>query len=288
MKFNKLPLFLGVILMLYGFSKIDSTPKFISIGDLTKSQILKTKVTGLGGFQQNCIKMEIDNLTDTTQLILLEPGRRLVSVDSHFQDIFIVKEQRFLLAPNQSTTISAYGFCCQSGNSSPKKDSKFTLGYMAQKKWIELAEFIDQNNFPRSAIQAAVWAISNGHQTASITATDRQAIRALRETVATLKNEPIPWYYLTYEKDTSLVFSNKPEHLSGSFNYQLTSNTVVTINITNEKGKLMKVMTSDMPKQKGKYELLLNTSVKGWEKGAYFVRLYEGSHTLNKKMAFKL
>ena len=63
---------------------------------------------------------------------------------------------------------------------------------------------------------------------------------------------------------------------------------MITINITNEKGELIKVMTADMPKQKGKYELLLNTSVKGWEKGAYFVRLYEGSHTLNKKMAFKL
>ena len=288
MNFIKTSITIIVIILLSAFSKTTVEPEFISIEDLATTSQLSVTVTGKGGYKGNCVNFEIKNLTANSLRIWIEPGRRLVSIDSNLQDIFIVKKQLILLASNETKNLSGFGFCCQSSNSSPSKGSEFTLGYMAPKEWVELAEFIDVNDFPNSAVQSAVWSLSNNHQTASITGNTPESVRLLREAVAKIKNEPIPWYYLTYEQDTSQVFSNKPQHLSGTFNYELTSNTVVTIHITNENGKLKKVLTTEMPKQKGKYELMLNQTVKGWNKGKYFVRIYEGNHTLNTKMEFEL
>ena len=288
MKFIKIGITITAIILFSGFSTTTIEPEFISIENLSSTSQLSVTITGKGGHTGSCINFEIKNLTADSLKVWIEPGRRLVSVDSGLQDIFIVKEQLILLASNETKNLSGFGFCCQSSNGGPRKDSKFTLGYMAPKEWVELAEVINENDFQISAIQSAVWSLSNNHQTASITGNPPESVRLLRETVAKIKNESIPWYYLTYEKDTSQVFSGKPKHLSGSFNYELTSNTVVTISITTEKGKLQKVLSTEIPKQKGKYELVLNQTVKGWKKGKYFIRIYEGNHSLNKKMEFEL
>ena len=159
---------------------------------------------------------------------------------------------------------------------------------MAPDDWVTLAKVIDKNEFPSSAVQSAVWSISNNHSTASIAAKDLESIRELRQVVANIKQEEFPWYTLTYEQDTAMLFTNRAEQFSGNFNYELKSNTVITVHVMNSHGALVKVLSQDIHKQKGKYEMWVDLNVKAWPKGGYTVRIYEGNHTLNSKMEFVL
>ena len=265
-----------------------NSEKYISIEKLTQSGLLKTEVKGLGGHQENCIEFSLKNLTNDSLFVLVEPGRRLTADDSVYQDIFIVKKNLIALSPLESKTVSGYGFCCQSNDHSPAKDSKFSLGFMAPKDWIKLATVIDENKFPVGAIQSAVWTVSNNHPLSSIYDENMESISLLRKTVAEIKGIEIPWYSLTFVKDTARLFSGKPERVFGDLDYYINSNSSITINIRDKKGILVKTLVKDDSKGPGKYQYKLNLLVKGWPKGEYTVYVFQDFSNLNLKKTFVL
>jgi hypothetical protein len=268
--------------------KISNKDKYISIEKLTKSGLLKTDVKGMGGYQENCIEFSLKNLTNDSLFVLVEPGRRLTADDSVYQDIFIVKKNLIALGPLESKTMSGYGFCCQSHDHSPAKGSKFSLGYMTPKEWIKLATVIDENKFPAAAIQNAVWTVSNNHPLSSIYDEDIESISLLRKTVAEIKGIEIPWYSLTFVKDTARLFSGKPERVYGDLDYYINTNSNITINIRNKKGILVKTLVKDDSKGPGKYQYKLNLLVKSWPKGEYTVYVFQDFSNLNIKKTFVL
>jgi hypothetical protein len=268
--------------------RISDKDKYISIEKLTKSGLLSTEVKGVGGHQENCIEFFLKNLTNDSLFVLIEPGRRLTADDSVYQDIFIVKKNLIALRPLESRTVNGYGFCCQSHDGSPAKDSKFSLGYMSPIDWIKLATVIDENNFPVGAIQSAVWAISNNHELSSIHDQNMESIYLLRKTVADIKGIEIPWYSMSYVKDTARVFSGIPEKVFGDLDYYINTNSVITINIRDKKGILVKTLVKDDSKGPGKYQYKMNLLVKGWPKGEYTVYVFQDFSNLNLKKKFVL
>jgi hypothetical protein len=262
--------------------------KFTPLGEFLHYKKVDTRVKSLGGFQENCIAINIQNLTSDTLFVLLEPGRRLVSKDSLQQDIFIVKENRVSINPFATNKVIGYGFCCRSNKHSPEEDSEFDIGYMAPPEWIQLAELINKNNFPALAVQSAVWALSNDHSISSIYSKDEKSVKLLKETVAKIKGIEIPWYSITYENDTALVFSNRPKNVFGQFKYYLNKNAIVTVNVKNARGTLMKTILRGLDDGPGSYTCDVDLDVRNWPKGTYYIYVYEDYSNLNLKKSFIL
>lgn len=193
-----------------------------------------------------------------------------------------------ILPPLASTTTDGYGFCCRATKGSPVKNAIFNIGYMTPPDWVELASVINQNNFPSISIQNAIWVLSDNHSIASIHYEKMEEIDLLRQTVAKIKGIVLPWYTLTYETDTALVFSERPEKLYGKFSYYTNKNAIISINIRSLKGLLMKTLISEEASNPGNHEYKLDLNVKNWPKGDYDICVYEDYSNLNLKKRFTI
>lgn len=262
--------------------------KFESIEKLINENQLSAEIKGTGGHQAECISISLKNLTNDTLNVWLEAGRRLVSVDSALQDLFIVKNRKIELPPLQEQTISGYGFCCQSHNGGPRKDSEFELGFMAPPDWQELAKVIDEHEFPVSAIQSAVWVLSDDHSLSSVHSEDLEEIQLLRQTLADIKGVKLPWYTLTYVDDTSTLFTNKPEKMISDVSYFLNTNAAVSIQIRNSKGEIVYTVAHRINPGRGTHSFHLRLPVKNWPQGEYSLCIYEDYNNLNTKKTFLL
>ena len=111
----------------------------------------------------------------------------------------------------------------------------------------------------------------------------------LRKTVAEIKGVVLPWYSLSFEKDTAMLFSNRPEQLSGTITYLVKHNTTLTINIRhNESSRLATTLVKGARLGPGKYNYDLKLLVKDWPKGNYTIYVYEDFSKLNLMRNFKL
>lgn len=277
-----------IVLLVLSNGVTSNKREFLSISKQIENNKLTAEIKGKGGYQENCLSFELKNLTPDSLYVKLEPGRRIVCEDSSFQDIFIVKEKMIILPPLASLTTDGYGFCCRASKGSPARNVKFNIGYMAPPEWIELAEVINQNNFPISAIQHAIWVISDNHSITSIHDEKMEEIDLLRKTVAKIKGIVLPWYTITYEKDTAMLFSERPEKLYGKINYYTNKNAIISINIRSPKGRLMTTLIEEERTHQGDHEYKLDLNVKGWPKGDYDICVYEDFSNLNFKKRFTI
>ena len=281
-----------ILLVTSAFSIPGSAVKkeFISIEKLMMEGKLDVSISGLGGYQEECIAFSIKNRTGDTLLLRIEPGRRLHSEDTTMQDIFIVKHKDLTLPPFAAITEKGYGFCCKSHHRSPGKASVFGIGTMAPESWQKLANVIDNGNFPVKAIQAAVWCLSNDHPISAITDKNPANVDLLRRTVAKIKGVEVPWYTVIFEEAATenQLFSDKHQRLTGGINYQVNSNTIISILVKDRKGQVVQSLVKGSSKSSGSYIYDVDLSVSGWPKGEYIIYIYEDYSNLNKKVVFKL
>jgi len=261
--------------------------EYRSLGDLVEEGLLSVKVQGNGGHSGKCIKMTLHNQGMENVAVQIEAGRRLSSDNPNEQDILITKSERVKVNGKDSTTLLVSGYCCQSSNSGPSKKSTFGIGNMAPSTWVTLAKFLDEHKFNSSSEQAAVWALSNDHPISSINSKSKWDVLPLRGLVAKIKNEPIPWYYVDYAKDTS-VFSGKHSSLSGFIFYYVNANSVVNIVVKTDKDQLVKVISKGTGRGHGKQKDYIEIDVMHWKKGNYKVEVYQDMANLVASQSFKL
>lgn len=262
--------------------------EYISIQDLYEKNIIDLNILSKGGYQEECIELEIENLQDTTVYVKVECGRRFISLDSTIQDIFIVKEIFLEILSHAKAKINGYGFCCQATNASPYKSAIFDVGFMAPESWIKIAEIINENDFPASVIQNAVWVLSDNHSLSSVHSDDLTSIFPLRKALAEYLNIEITWYTLTYAEDTTNLFSDRPTKIFGEINYNISNNTVITINIRNIHGEVVKTLVKESFVNPGIYKYVLELDVSNYPKGEYEVYFYEDFANLKFKKKFVL
>lgn len=279
-----------LLFMTLGFSATAATPDsvYVSIEQLTNTKQMTTKISGRGGYQADCIEFEVKNLTNDTLFVELEPGRRLVSKDTTEQDILIVKRKRFSLAPLAALVFSGFGFCCESKRHAPASESDFSIGYMVPADWQQLTDLIDRNNFPNSAIQSAIWCISDNHDLSSIHDEDPAKTRLLKRMVAKIKNIEVPWYSVTYETDPATLFSGRAEAVYGEVSYYISNNALISINVRDKNGVVVATIEKGTAKGSGEYTQPIALSVKGWPKGDYEIAVYEDYSRLIKRVKFTL
>ena len=269
-------------------SKEKDKEDYYTIQECLDSNFIKVEVLGDGGYQEECVKLSVKNISSQELKIKLEPGRRLISDDSTVQDILIVKEKLFLLAVGATFDFKGYGFCCQNYNSVPKKDSAFNIGFVENENFVILANVINENNFPANAIQHAIWVLSDSISFSSVQAYNMADILLLRKTLANILGIEIPWYTLSYVQDTASLFSNRPKIIKGNFKYYVKNNSVITINIRNSNGQIVKTLIKEIAKNPGTYDLYLDMNVANWRKGKYSVFVYADYSNILLKKEFVL
>ena len=249
--------------------------KSIPVLDAAKKGLIKVEVKGKGGYTGDVIEMNITNISGKDLELLLEPGLRLDSKDSTQQDILVNRTETFVLAKGKKKVLAVSGMCCQAHNHSPKKESKFSIGKMADSLLIKMANFINEKKFySNSAAQHGVWVISDKNPVNSIfDGSDSTATRLVTEFVCKLLNKPLPDYKIAYAPDTLLAFSNNATKIEGAIQYYLANNSNVTIAVYDSKGNVVQAFKKESPMNPGTYNFHYTVNVTGFPHGKYYLRV---------------
>ncbi len=246
----------------------------LSIEDALKKGLIQVIINGKGGYTGDVITMKIKNTCNQNLNINLEAGRKLDSKDNNQQDILVTQAQDFFVSAKQQKVINVFGMCCQAHNSSPKQNSIYTIGKMADSSLIKLATFIDKNKYyTNHTAQEAVWAISDNNSLASITDGDKETVNRLRNYVSKITGRAIPAYDITYRQDNENDVLGRASKIEGVFNYTLPANGHVTVAIYDTEGRVVQTLFENISHKKGEYKLYYTFRTGKLPEGTYYARM---------------
>lgn len=276
-------LFFFVLVLFSGM--LNAKHQKVNLQKALQTQLVKAKAQSLGGHQGFCMNIHVKNLTNDSVIIIVEAGRRLNSTDEKNQDILIVKEEMIFLSKHEEKWTKVRGYCCQANNYSPSQNAKYDLNGMADSSLVLVARYLNLCKLSDHAEQQAIWAISDKKPTAMITDKNDSLIKPLRELVATLKGEPIPWYTIISK---TVVFQggsmqNYPQILKGKLNYSNDKEGYLTLFILDEKGRPVCFLRNEWINACSNKDYDLNVPIKGLAKGKYTIGLKSESKELIKK-----
>jgi hypothetical protein len=206
----------------------------MSIETALKHQLISYKSVNKGSHSGNCMDMEITNISKNKLVLKLESGRNLTSLDTNKQDILVVKEVLFVLNPAETIKKEIFGFCSQSHKSAPSTGETYAVGELKNDTIIQLTTFLSKNNYPLSAMQNAIWSLTNNRPVASIFHENRDSIESLQAFVAQFYEKVTPWYSIQYSDADSGMVSDKAKTIYGTLKADL------------EKGRVIKVVVYDL------------------------------------------
>ncbi len=233
------------------------------------------KVVGLGGHSGTCAEIAIKSLSKNALCVEVEAGRRLNSLKDAEQDLLIVKDYTVELRGGETKKLTVKAYCCQADHCSPMKGSNYEVNKIAELPLYLLARYLNANNYDGEVEQKAVWAISNNRSAATIAGKEDSLLKPLREMVANIKGEVLPWYSLF---TTSYTLSDGSIHsvaleLKGDMKYSNERDCYMTLNILNDQGMPVCMVKCEWlkPCTNGKYPLSI--PVKTLPKGKYTIEM---------------
>ena len=265
------------------------SPKFstnnqyaLSIFDAIDRNMVTCTIVSKGGHEGNCIDMEVANTTGNKLILKVESGRNLESLDTNKQDILVVREEIFVLNPSQKQHKEIFGFCSQSHKGSPSKGEGYMVGEMKNKNIVLLSQYLANNKFPISAMQQAIWTLTDGRDIASIFHTNRDSIEQLQDFVAQFTQTMPPWYSIEYENSDSSVVSDVAKNIHGNIEKRLAKNTVVKI-VVYDKFNIpqirIEILTGELA---SKHPFSVN--VQSLEKGRYHIGFFTLGGRLDERV----
>lgn len=266
---------------------LSSEANYISIADLVSNGKVRYHMESTGIYSGTSLKMDLQNLSGDTIWYFIEPGRIMLSSDTTQQNLLIVKAWQNFLAPRANASFKLTAYCSEATDAAPRQGLEFKIGPMAPESWIRLAENVNVSSYPVSAVQSAVWVLSDNHPVSSVGAENLEDVRELRQLLADLKNIELPWYHLEYEKDSVEIFSGRHRNVYGVLEFNLRTHGPVSIVVRDEKGTVMTIPEKGRVLDRGSHKVKLSFRVADWPKGDYFVYVYQ-DQVLNQRKHFRL
>lgn len=271
----------GCFIQLNGMAK----HRCLNLQKALEGREVQVNFTSGGGYQGFCMNLRIKNLGADTLFILLEAGRRLNSVDDKNQDILIVKEELFVLGARIEKNLKIKGYCCQASNRCPVAGSKYDANKLGDSNLVRIAKFINSNPMNEETEQDLVWAISDKRSLANIHCNNDSLTLVLREMLAGITGEKIPWYTLISVKNVypGGMILVSPVKLKGQLIYANEKENYATLSVINEKGLPVCSIKSEWLKATTQAAYQLELPIKGLAKGKYKVEL----RTPEKQLAYR-
>lgn len=273
-----------IILILAG-PGVEAACSAWSLRQAIERSLVKVGAESLGAYQGYCIRMDIWNLSGDSLQIVIEPGRRLRAMNGNYQDILLTGGERVVLKAGEVKQLRVKGFCCQLSGLAPSPGVRYEAGALADTPLVLLARYLSLRDLEDQTSQAAVWALSDRRPTAAITAENDSLAQALREFVAVIKDEVLPWYRIIsktyrYHNGVIQVFNLR---LQGTLSYTSGTADYVTLLVTNASGETVCEVKQEWlkPASQGKYRLDL--PVAGLPGGIYQVRLLSPGRELARQ-----
>lgn len=191
----KTSLVIGVICILGISHGAFAIRKVAGMQKALEKRYLTATAASRGGLELN---VKVSNLLKDSLIVEVPVGWRFVSNagKTDYQDVLLTRPEVLALKPGETKTFLIKGFCCEASRLGPVAGVPYTNGHLADSNLVALARYLSQKPMDRNTQQYAVWALSDGFETANITLPNDSLAEVLRCFVAKLKGEELPWYTL--------------------------------------------------------------------------------------------
>ena len=198
--------------------------------------IIEAHFLGNGAHRNKCLKLLTKNNTNEKVKIQILPGTYLENKDSSRQDIVIVENEFFVLAPNEKRELILKGFCCKRRRGSPLKGDPFIVRKEIDLQIAELCKLLLELKEFEYAGQEAIWSLVGNDDPNNIVGEDSSNTMQLRQYVGEVLGKKVkPFIWTSYGRP-AMVTQNELSIRSEGNHYvrQVKENDLVEYAIYNE------------------------------------------------------
>lgn len=256
---------------------------------LKNKQVKLSLISNGNGIDEGMLTAQIQNVAMHQLQVKIPVGTQLISSEEDRQDLILVQEEFFALAPNEKKSILLIGMCMQASNRSPGEGAAYSVGGIMPGHLAKCAGFINDNKIFNSTGQEAIWAFSDNHDVAWINASNEKE-SALRKLVAELKGVPDPWFTNKHSAGNNQLargynpsnprseyYNMTAAEIKGRFKWQQNKKAKLSLYIINEEGVEVRKYFENREFNKGDIELGFHYKTSHIKRGKYQVVLKDGS-----------
>jgi hypothetical protein len=257
-------------------------PEKISLTSAVKQKKVSLVATSTGMNSEECVKLELKNISGKPLKIEIPAGTLFDSANQHEQDILVTRQSEAILAANQSTTAKAYGFCCQATNAVPMPGSTFNVSDCTNEKLVKVATYLNNYPFNISSQQSAVWAVSDKHSVGGIFGSGKD-MDSLRTFTARLTGQDVPFYKVDYGYIPNTAFVYAPKTLEGNMDFKLDNPGKGTLVIYDPEGEPFQVFFYEKHMTRGTYSQHFRYTATNMIPGEYRVRMLLNNELVSER-----
>lgn len=189
--------FFSASILLFLIPLSASSQTRISLEQALDQALISLESEGTGGYQGQCIQVFIENISDRSLSIIVEPGSLFQSKDDELQNLIITAPEEITISPGQKMNARLWTMCTQAWNASPSSGSGFDFAGMAAPGLRRLSNRIAKGNYQTSTGQSAMWALASKEPVHTVYGIDTVESRALAEVISEELNIPFSDFNLT-------------------------------------------------------------------------------------------
>ncbi len=126
------------------------------------------------------MEVRMTNLTSRDITVTVEPGQMLTPYEKDVQNMMVTQQVETNLAATETKAEQVYAMCCEKSDRSPSPMNRFKMGSMATGHLKVLAMAVAHYNYQTGAAQSAVWCITDDDDLSSISSSNPEEIKLLK------------------------------------------------------------------------------------------------------------
>ena len=288
MKINRIEIAWKIGLLAFFFLSIAFTiktflPQKLALTDAIKSKTVTAQVLSNGKYSGNSVNMTLINLTNLPIQILVPAGTKYNTEDPGEQTLIQMEDHLIVINAKGSYTGKLAAFCSEATDRCPTENNEMKITVNTDPRFNKLFAYIKDKSIDKSTFQDAVWAISDNRSVSNIVAENKTA-EDFRVYVAVITGQKNTWFTSPQQVqvDDAGNFNYETVIISGKLEFDCTKGKNVHQDIHKENGEVRFKSDKTMTAQTGHITYTFKLSVKGWEKGNYYVNIHDGTNKLAK------
>lgn len=258
------------------------------LGELLARQRVTMKPTGTGQHTGEAVRVEVRNTSSGQVAASIPAGWVFTSVDEQVQDLIVVRDEQFVLAPGASRTITCRAFCTEGPLRGPSEGERYRPGGLGAPKLVELAQGVAAAPYEDHLVQSAVWVLSDGYSIAGMGALDSTAADTLRMLVSRLSKQPPPRYGMRFQHEPGSVCTGRPDMIERVFSTTVGVPATLCAVVLDRNGRVLQVLEDRTAIGPGRYARRFEVPVAHLPPGRYAIHVWTTAAPGVHRMPFTL
>ena len=287
---RRLPIAVAATLLC--FHATADIPK-ITLAEAMKKNIISVDAISRGGYKGIGIQLDLKNQTARTYLVQIEPGMTFVPKDTNYQNLVLQGNEFFVMKGHQVKCMELQTYCGKSYARAPRRGLEYQFLKQEEGAMQNVLAYAKKYEIPNYVTQHAVWMFTNHHSLRSVysyRSCDKS--RNFVQYISGLLGIDVPEFYTKPIVDNTVpnnpVYQGTVDTLYVDIHWTHTPNRNMHICVLNEAGSVMKEVKNKEHISSAGHTVVVPIGKEEYEKGTYFVRLYDDDNTTYAMKSVKL